>query len=321
MKHDLTTRAQVVALKNAGHSQREAARVIGKPLSFVERWWNRDNLLDHHAGGKTVKITRSLINEVQRRIKKKTRTSSRLVARQMNISQPTVLKAAHLGGLRPYHRAKKLILSQKQQKDRLRWARSNRNQDWHRVLFSDEKIVYCVPHTNSKNDVVWASRGDIIPPAPHDRHSAKMNVCAAVWENGRSQIYIFNENLASPLYTSILQNVIIKEGKKIPGGNWKLLIDGDPKHTSKLTTAFLDANRISVIRPPAKSPDLNIIENVWSMLIQEMQQLGPQTANTLEKSIKKAWSKISQISIQNCVLSMPTRLNLVMKSKGAAIKY
>ncbi len=31
------TRAQVVALKNAGRSQREAAGVIGKPLSCVER--------------------------------------------------------------------------------------------------------------------------------------------------------------------------------------------------------------------------------------------------------------------------------------------
>ena len=37
MKHDLTIRAQVVALKNAGHSQHEAAGVIGKPLSFVKR--------------------------------------------------------------------------------------------------------------------------------------------------------------------------------------------------------------------------------------------------------------------------------------------
>ena len=36
MKLDITTRAQVVALKNAGHSQREAAGIIGKPLSFVE---------------------------------------------------------------------------------------------------------------------------------------------------------------------------------------------------------------------------------------------------------------------------------------------
>ena len=234
MKHALTIQTQVFALKNAGHSQHEAAGVIGKPFSFVKRWWNRNNLLDHHAVGKPVKITRSLISEIRRRINKKTRTSSRLVARQMNISHTTVLKAAHLDGLRLYHRAKKLILSSKQQKVRLQWARGNRKQDWHKVLFNckDEKILYCVPHTNSKNDVVWASRGDIIPPALHDRHSAKLNVCAAVWENGRSEIYIFTENLASPLYINILQNIIIKEGKKIPCGNWKLLFDGDPKHTS-----------------------------------------------------------------------------------------
>ena len=132
----------------------------------------------------------------------------------MNISHTTVLKAAHLDGLRPYHRAKKLILSHKQQKDRLQWARGNRKQDWHKILFSDEKIVYCVPHTNSKNDVVWASRCDIIPPALHDRHSAKLNVCAAVWKNGRSEINIFKENLALPLYINILQILSSRKTKK-----------------------------------------------------------------------------------------------------------
>ena len=61
----------------------------------------------------------------------------RRIARQMNISHTTVLKAAHLDGLRPYHRAKKLILSQKQQKHRVQWTRGNRKQDWQKVLFSD----------------------------------------------------------------------------------------------------------------------------------------------------------------------------------------
>ncbi len=106
----------------------------------------------------------------------------------MNISHTNELKATHLDGLRSYHRVKKLILFQKQQRDRLRWARGNRKQDWHKILFTDEKMVYCVPHNNSKSDVVWASTGDIIPPALHDRHFAKLNVCAAVWENGRSEI-------------------------------------------------------------------------------------------------------------------------------------
>ncbi len=123
MKHDLTTRAQFVTLKNAGHSQHEAAGVIRKLLSFVERLWNRNDIL--HTSGKPVKITRSLISEVRRRIKK-TKTSSWLVARQINISHTTVLQASHLDGLRPYRRAKKLVLSQKQQKDRLRWAREYR---------------------------------------------------------------------------------------------------------------------------------------------------------------------------------------------------
>ncbi len=152
--------------------------------------------------------------------------------------------------MRPYRQVKRLIVP-KQQIDRR--ARGYRKQNRHSILFSDETIVYCVPHTNLKNDVVWALQGDIIPPALHDRHSAKLIVCAAVWENGRSEIYIFKGNLPSPLYIDILQNVIIKEGKK-----------------SLVATGSCSSMVIPVIRPPPKSPDFDIIENIWYMLIQEM---------------------------------------------------
>ncbi len=153
-------------------------------------------------------------------------------------------------------------------------------------------------------------RGDIIPPALHDRHSAKVNVCAAVWENGWSEIYICKENLASLLYITILQNIIIKKGKN-PW--WQLETSfrwRSQAHFTEQPQRFW-IQIVFRLSAPAKSPDLDIIDNVYK----KMQQLGPQTAKTLKKSIKNTAN-----SIQNCVLSMPVRLNLVMKSKEAAIK-
>ena len=320
-KHGLSPRAQVVALRQGGHTQEQTASIIGKPRSFVQRWWARDDLLDHHAGGKPFKLTRSTITIIKKRLKKKTRTSTRQLARAMGMAQSTVVHGAKLGAVRPYHLAKKFILSQKQKKTRLAWARLYKDQVWDNVLFTDEKIIWCIVKRNSKNDVIWADKGDPIPPAPYDRHPGKLNVSAAVWLDGRSAIFIFDENLASPLYINILKKTVLKEGAKIPGGGWELYLDNDPKHNSNLTKAFLAEKQVRVIHPAAKMPDTNIIENVWSMLDHELSKLGPLTKANLRKKIISAWKKIPQNSIRNCVLSMPHRLELIRAAKGGHIKY
>ena len=158
-------------------------------------------------------------------------------------------------------------------------------------------------------------------PAPFDRHSSKFNVSAAVSLTGRSQIFIFKENLVATLYTKILTDTIIPAGNLNIGGQWKLLLDNDPKHTSKLAKACLHENGVLPIWPSPRSPDTNIIENVWPMLMSELQKLGHQTANTLANSIKKAWSKIPQGDIRNCVLSMSRRCEMLIAAKGDHIKY
>jgi len=172
--------AQVVALKNAGHSQRDTARIIGKPHSFVKRWWNRNDLLDRHAGGNPVKITRSLINEVHRRIKvllpaggtgheHLSNHGAQGCSSRRFASVPSSQEATFV---------------RKTEKRPQAWARSNTHHNWHKVLFTDEKIVYCVPHTNSKNDIVRASKGDIISRLP-------LSKTQRLWENGRLEIFIF----------------------------------------------------------------------------------------------------------------------------------
>ena len=115
----------------------------------------------------------------------------------MDMTHSTVVRGAKFSGLCPYHRAKKFILSQKQKKARLAWAKLYKDQVWDKVLFTDQKIVWCIVKRNSKNDVIWVDKGDPIPPAPHDRHPAKLNVSAAVWFDGRSEIFIFDKNFTT----------------------------------------------------------------------------------------------------------------------------
>ena len=158
MKHDLCPRSQVAALHRAGHSVREVADIIQKDKSFVERWWNRTDIISRHGGGKPRVLTRALIDKVRKRLTSKERTSTRIVARAMKISQAVVVKAAHLSGLYPYHRWRKLILSKKDVSARMAWAKRHRHEHWDRVMFTDEKIVFCVPRPIQKTTLFGQTR-------------------------------------------------------------------------------------------------------------------------------------------------------------------
>ena len=314
-------RVLVQTLHDLGHSNRLIMAETGKSKSFVQRWISRDTIDRHPGSGRPLKITRSIRSSLITKLRMKKLMSSRLVARQMNVSKTSVLKIAHDAGLFPYHPRKKPVVTEKHKKLRKMFSKKHKAQDWTKVLFTDEAKVSIVQQPNSKNDVIWAPIGSIVPPTPGFAHPLQLNVCAGICYNGKTEIFIFKEALEQKLYKKILETTIIPGAKKLMGNDWQLLSDNDPKHTAKSCMNYLHENHISRMDLPANSPDINIIENVWSMMIDELKHVFPKNEKQLRKAIKNAWKQIQISKIKNCIESMPRRLKLVLASKGNITKY
>lgn len=168
---------------------------------------------------------------------------------------------------------------------------------------------------------VWAPIGTVIESTPTVKNEFSLNVAAGVAYNGKTTIHIFKENMDRFIFRDILQHTIISGGNKLLGRNWKLYMDNDPKHTSHLCRDYLEQQGVKRIPTPGQSPDLNIQENVWSFLIEEMKNKRQTNEAQLRKAIKSAWEKIPQFKIQNAIDSMDHRLQLVRKAKGGHIIY
>ena len=75
---------------------------------------------------------------------------------------------------------------------------------------------------------------------------------------------------------------------------------------------------------PAKSPDLNVIENLWFILKHKLsRRLDEITSDSdLERSvIVEIWDDISVGYIRKLYESLPNRLSKVQKLKGHLTKY
>ena len=94
-------------------------------------------------------------------------------------------------------------------------------------------------------------------------------------------------------------------------------------HLARATTTNLNANNENVVDFPPKSPDLNIIENIWDELIRRVRRTGaiPTTLNQLRAKILYEWNNLPQNYVQRYVTSMRSLCLAEVNSAGEPTRY
>ena len=122
---------------------------------------------------------------------------------------------------------------------------------------------------------------------------------------------------------SLGYQAVLKEGLlKIYDATSVFIQDGATCHTSKSTSKYLEKEKVCVMSDwPPQSPDLNIIENIWSTIKRNVGRHNPQSANDLWTYIQEEWENISTSDIGHLYDSIPRRLKAVLLAKGSQTKY
>ncbi|GFX85428.1 transposable element Tcb2 transposase [Trichonephila clavipes] len=75
------------------------------------------------------------------------------------------------------------------------------------------------------------------------------------------------------------------------------------------------------LNTPPQSPDLNVIENLWSHLERSVQKHQITSKEQLKSVLQEEWLNIAPETTRHLVELMPRRLETVISAKGYATKY
>ena len=140
---------------------------------------------------------------------------------------------------------------------------------------------------------------------------------------GTSNIAFIDGRMNSNGYQALLEKHLIPYMARWPNIEFTFQQDNAPVHSSASTRNWLNDNNISVLDWPARSSDLNPIENLWGVLARSVYAESRQfsSVNQLKDAIEHEWSKITQAQLENLVNSMKNRLVEVLKNKGGITSY
>lgn len=275
-------------------------------------------------------LSRSQQTAIKREIRKCNSDGRRVTARSLkenlnlsNLSLVSVRRNVRRLGFEHKQVNQTIVLSAKHKQRRVELARKwlSIGHPWKLTVFTDEK-KFNLDGPDSWS--TWTDEDRNIYRNKRQMGGGGIMVWGLVLHNGFVHVERLEGKVNTDRYLEMLSEVLPNLTNVFDHSEFYFQQDNCSIHVSKKALEYFDRENVSLLEWPARSPDLNIMENVWHMLsgiIYENQQY--QDKESLWVAIQEAADLISSeklSQIDNLFSDMNKRLLEVVELRGNKIK-
>jgi len=241
-----------------------------------------------------------------------------------NVCCQTISKALDRKGLKSRVALRKPRMTSEHRRRRLEFCRAFEQvpvREWRRVGFSDEAKIYC-----SKQGKIRIRRrvnefGPIFEETDQYHGGIEMMVWGYITPEGPAHVVELLPSINSEDYVGLLAEFL--NYREFTDGTLHYFQDSASIHTTPLVSQWAQNTGVPITTLPSKSPDLNIIENIWSHIKAELGLVSYKikNRNDLWVETERIFRTMSQLYIDGLYESMPRRVREVIRRNGGPTKY
>jgi hypothetical protein len=186
-----------------------------------------------------------------------------------------------------------------------------------RIVFSDESMIYFEPNRKK----IWRIPGEFADEwqVPVKEQPIRRMIWGAIGLNYKSPLIIVDGFLNGHNYVQTLERNGIFADLDAHYPNWSYFLQQDNAkcHTARASVSEFARRAIPVLQLwPARSPDLNLIEQLWAKIKDMIPLDNIRTQQELDNAIITIWNSIDVDTINNLVWSFPARIQTCLNLNG-----
>lgn len=326
-------KGQIYELVNSGCTLREVGEKFHRSpqtiLSVVNNIKENGKPVRKKQSGRKRCTSRQCDNNILKLREENWNVTAEFIKKTLNlkIHSNTIRNRLNENHFKSYWSTKKPYINEINMKKRVAWAKAHLKwgkRKWMSVLFTDETSFRLSCDYPIR---VWRKRNErynVKSLRATRKFDKKLFVYASFCAKGVGLMAKIDGRMDQILYQKILNEYMLPSAENLfqnLSNKWILMQDNDSKHCAKSTLEWFELNGVQVMDWPPQSPDLNPIENLWSIVKNNLKDKHPKDLDELYELAQKEWMSIPIKCTKNLVQSMKKRCQMVIESGGAPINY